>query len=172
MPYVHYVWSVPFQIVVALFFLWKDLGPSSLGALVIIVIMIPISKILSDWLGVIQEDLMSAIDNRVEFNSEMLSNMKTLKLQAWEECFQRRLLALREIELKQIYRYFVADAVSGGMWSLAPLIISLSAFTPFVVSGHKLDLASALTALALFGVLRAPLGMLPRSKFDASRVFM
>jgi ABC-type multidrug transport system fused ATPase/permease subunit len=114
MPYVNYIWSCPFQIFIALLFLWKELGPSALGALAVILIMIPISKMLSKWMGMIQEELMTAIDERVDANSEILSNMKILKLQAWEEFFQKRLLDLREIELKQIYRYFVADAVSEG----------------------------------------------------------
>jgi ATP-binding cassette, subfamily C (CFTR/MRP), member 1 len=40
--------------------------------------------------------------------------------------------------------------------------VSLATFTVYVLSGHKLDVASALTALALFELLRFPLFMLPQ----------
>jgi ATP-binding cassette subfamily C (CFTR/MRP) protein 1 len=45
---------------------------------------------------------------------------------------------------------------------VTPLLVSLSTFTFYVWSGHKLDVASALTALALFDLLRFPLFMLPQ----------
>lgn len=42
------------------------------------------------------------------------------------------------------------------VWNAVPLLVALATFTAYTFSGHTLDVASALTALALFEILRFP----------------
>jgi ATP-binding cassette subfamily C (CFTR/MRP) protein 1 len=159
----HAIWYSLLQISLALYFLFQQLGASCLGGVCIIVIMIPVTKYIAQWMGKMQKKLMKAKDKRVELNSEVLSGMKVIKFQAWEESFQDRILSLRETELEQLLRYFVGSTISRMLWVATPLLVALSTFATYVWSGHKLDVASALTALALFDILRFPLFMLPQS---------
>jgi hypothetical protein len=48
------------------------------------------------------------------------------------------------------------------VYSGAPLLVALATFAAYTVAGHRLDVAAALTALALFEILRFPLFMLPQ----------
>jgi len=153
----------------ALAFLWQQLGPSSLAGVSVIVVMIPVTKLVAQTMGVMQKKLMKAKDNRVELNSEVLSGMKVIKVQAWEEPFQRRLLDLRQIELRRLFRYFIISSFSRLLWTFTPLAVALATFTAYVFTGHQLDVASALTALALFSLLRFPLFMLPNSTYTLVR---
>ena len=162
--YLHSIWSSPVQISLALVFLFRQLGPSSLGGVSIIIIMIPVTKGVAQWMGSMQKILMKAKDRRVELNGEVLSGMKVIKFQAWEESFQKRILALREVELKQLLRYYIGTSFSRALWVVTPLMVALATFAAYVWTGHQLDVASALTALALFEILRFPLFMLPQSK--------
>lgn len=43
-----------------------------------------------------------------------------------------------------------------------PLLVAVATFAAYTLSGHNLDVATALTALALFEILRFPLFMLPQ----------
>ena len=165
MNYMNSLWSSPLQIALALYFLWGELGPSSLGGVAVIICMVPVTKFIAQYMGNLQKILMKAKDKRIELNSEVLSGMKVIKLQAWEEPFQSRILGLRQAELKQLLRYYVVTAFSGMMWTFTPMAVALATFAAYVWSGHELDVASALTALALFDILRFPLAMLPRSKY-------
>lgn len=160
--YLHAIWYSIIQIGLALFFLWQQLGAASLGGVVIMIIMMPITKLVAQWLGGIQKSLMAAKDNRVNVNSEVLGNMKVIKLQAWEEPFAVKLLELRETELKELWHYIVAQALSILLWSTTPLAVAMATFTTYILLGHKLEVASALTSLALFDILRFPLFMLPQ----------
>jgi ATP-binding cassette, subfamily C (CFTR/MRP), member 1 len=162
--YLNSIWSSPLQIALALYFLWKELGASSLGGVAVIVIMIPVTKSVSKWMGGMQKKLMAAKDKRVELNSEVLSGMKVIKFQAWEEPFQKRILALRDNELSQLFRYYVGSSFSRTLWIFTPLAVAIATFSVHVWLGHKLDVATALTSLALFDILRFPLFMLPQSK--------
>ena len=160
--YLHAVWYSFLQITLAIYFLWKQVGPSCLGGAAVICIMIPVNKIIASWMGRLQRKLMKARDHRVEMNSEVLSNMKVIKLQAWEDSFQNRITELREKELKQLFYYVVANSFSMMMWTAVPILVAVATFATYTLTGNKLDVASALTALALFDILRFPLFMLPQ----------
>ena len=112
MTYLHATWYSFVQIGLALYFLWLQLGPSCLGGVAIIIVMVPITRAVASWMGGLQKQLMIAKDERVELNSECLGSMKVIKLQAWEEPFMERLLRLRDIELGKLYDYVVANSLS------------------------------------------------------------
>ncbi len=159
--YGHAVWYSFLQISLAIYFLWQQMGPSCLGGVAVIIIMIPVNKFIGGWMARLQKELMTARDNRVDVNNEVLSNMKVIKLQAWEYSFKERIEGLRRIELKSLRDYILANCFTMMMWTAVPLCVALATFTAYTLSGHDLDVANALTALALFDILRFPLFMLP-----------
>lgn len=124
--------------------------------------MVPLNKIIAAWMGRLQKRLMIARDERVNVNNEVLSSMKVIKLQAWEGSFQTRILSLRKTELHHLFNYVVANSFSIMMWTAVPLLVALATFATYTFLGHKLDVANALTSLALFEILRFPLFMLPQ----------
>lgn len=132
------------------------------SSLKVMILMMPVSKAVAKWMGNMQRALMTAKDKRVEVNSEVLTSMKIIKLQAWEESFEKRILALRDIELKLLWRYIIGNSLSIMLWSMTPLAVALATFAAYISSGHQLEVASALTSLALFDILRFPLFMLPQ----------
>jgi len=160
--YLHAVWFSFYQIGLALFLLWQQLGPSTLAGLAIICIMIPVTKGVAKYMGRLQKNVMTSKDGRVDVNSEVLGAMKVVKLQAWETPFTERITILRENELKYLLKYIVAQCASTMLWSAVPLTVSLSTFAAYVLSGNDLDVATALTSVALFDILRFPLFMLPQ----------
>ena len=162
MTYLHAVWYSFFQIGLAMYFLWGQVGPSCLAGVVVIAMMIPITKVVAAWLGRIQKILMKARDDRVSLNNEILGAMKIIKIQAWEEDFRAKLVQLRDQELKRLRHYFVTSAISITSYSSAPLIVAVSTFAAYTMAGNTLDVATALTALALFDIIRFPMFMFPQ----------
>jgi len=113
-------------------------------------------------MGRLQKGVMTSKDARVDVNSEVLGAMKVIKLQAWETPFIDRITTLRETELKHLLKYIFAQCASIMLWSAVPLTVSLFTFAAYVFSGNDLDVATALTSVALFDILRFPLFMLPQ----------
>lgn len=113
-------------------------------------------------MGRLQKGVMKSKDGRVDVNSEVLGSMKVVKLQAWEEPFIERITNLRDTELKHLLQYIIANCLSIMLWSAVPLTVSLATFAAYVLSGNNLDVATALTSVALFDILRFPLFMLPQ----------
>lgn len=162
LTYLHAVWYSFFQIGVAMYFLWGQLGVSCLAGLIVIVLMIPTTNVVGRYQGKIQKTLMKARDERTALNSEMLSSMKVIKIQAWEEDFRTKLLHLRSIELDRLWQYFITSGISVTMYSAAPLLVALATFAAYTMLGETLDVATALTSLALFDIIRFPMIMFPQ----------
>ncbi len=87
--------------------------------------------------------------------------MKVIKLQAWEDEYRKRIDEIRTRELKTFRSYVISQALSGALYTTIPLMVGICTFTAYIASGHTLDVATALTSLALFEILRFPLFMLP-----------
>lgn len=58
-------------------------------------------------------------------------------------------------------RALIMQTLSGIIYTALPLAVAICTFTTYVALGNNLDVATALTSLALFEILRFPLFMLP-----------
>ena len=160
-PYLHAIWYSFLQIGLACYFLWRQVGPSCLGGIAVIILVIPVTKKLSKYLGGIQAELSKIRDRRVKLSNEALGGMKVVKFQAWEKEFHDRVANVRQEELQMYRKYIFADCISWGIYHGVPLLVSVFTFLAYVGNGNELDVATALTSLALFEILRFPLYMLP-----------
>lgn len=116
-------------------------------------------------MGGLHKSVMTSKDERVDVNSEVFGAMKVVKLQAWERPFIDRMNNLREHELGRLQKYLSTQCIAIMLYSAVPLAVSLSTFAAYVFSGNELDVATALTSLALFDILRFPLFILPTTIF-------
>ena len=123
MTYLHAVWYSFFQIGLALYFLHDQVGLAMLAGVAVILLLIPSTKAVAAYLGRLQKKLMTARDERVALNNEMLGSMKIIKIQAWEENFRKKLLGLRHVELRNLRDYFFTSAVSGKLLSMASFLL-------------------------------------------------
>ncbi|KAJ0102070.1 hypothetical protein Patl1_04255 [Pistacia atlantica] len=83
----HDPWIVPMQVGLALFILYRNLGLASIATfLAIIIAMVP-NFPLGRLQNRFQVKLMESKDTRMKATSEILRNMKILKLQGWEMKF-------------------------------------------------------------------------------------
>lgn len=64
-PSFHSLWSLPFQIVITLYLLYSQIGLSFLVGVGFVIVLIPINKFISDFIGKVQTNLMAHKDERV-----------------------------------------------------------------------------------------------------------
>jgi ABC-type bacteriocin/lantibiotic exporter with double-glycine peptidase domain len=77
-------WSSPFQITLALIFLFNTLGISALPGVCIMIIFIPMSLLASFFTRSYQMRQMKLKDERTKMINEILNGIKVVKLYAWE----------------------------------------------------------------------------------------
>uniref|UniRef100_A0A8C9SYZ2 Multidrug resistance-associated protein 1-like n=1 Tax=Scleropages formosus TaxID=113540 RepID=A0A8C9SYZ2_SCLFO len=162
--FIHLLWSCPLQIILAIFFLWLELGPAVLAGLGVMLLMIPINALLATKSRGFQVENMKFKDKRLKLMNEILNGIKVIKLYAWESSFAAQIQGIREKELKVMHKFAYLSSVSLFIFSCAPALVSLATFAVFVSASNEnnLDAEKAFTSISLFNILRFPLAMLPQ----------
>uniref|UniRef100_U3CT39 Multidrug resistance-associated protein 1 n=1 Tax=Callithrix jacchus TaxID=9483 RepID=U3CT39_CALJA len=161
--YINMVWSAPLQVILALYLLWLNLGPSVLAGVAVMVLMVPINAVMAMKTKTYQVAHMKSKDNRIKLMNEILNGIKVLKLYAWELAFKEKVLDIRQEELKVLKMSAYLAAVGTFTWVCTPFLVALCTFAVYVTVEEKniLDAQKAFVSLALFNILRFPLNILP-----------
>lgn len=158
--YLLIIFTTPVTITIALVALWNLLGFSSLAGTFVIIISVPVTTSAANWMRKFMKKLMKLKDERINCNQEVLSNMKTVKYQAWEEPFRKKTEELRKAEIKQLLSYKIANTAIGILYNAIPMLVELTSFGLYVtVAGQTLDTPTALTSVSLFNMIKTPLIM-------------
>lgn len=158
------IWSGPFQITICLYSLHGLLGNSMWAGVAIMVIMIPLNAVIARYQKKLQKTQMKYKDERSRLISEILNNIKSLKLYNWELPYLAKLNHVRnDKELANLSRMGVFGAVSNFSWNLAPFLVSCSTFGLFVLTQKNASLSTDIVfpALSLFNLLSFPLAVVP-----------
>ncbi|KAK4793176.1 hypothetical protein SAY86_023611 [Trapa natans] len=159
--YLNIVWMLPIQISLAIYILHTSLGLGSLAALAATLIVmacnIPLTRIQKRY----QTEIMEAKDERMKSTSEILRNMKTIKLQAWDNQFLQRLESLRKLEYDWIWKSQRLSALTAFIFWGSPTFISIVTFVTCMLMDIQLTAGRVLAALATFRMLQDPIFSLP-----------
>ncbi|KAI0529340.1 hypothetical protein KFK09_001887 [Dendrobium nobile] len=159
--YLHDLWMVPVQVALALFILYARLGIASLAALaatfVVMFANVPLGKMQEKY----QEKMMESKDIRMKSTSEILRNMRILKLQGWEMKFLEKIAELRKNETNWLKKYVYTSAMTTFVFWGAPTFVAVVTFGTCVLMGITLESGKVLSALATFRVLQEPIYTLP-----------
>ncbi|XP_030653903.1 multidrug resistance-associated protein 1 [Nomascus leucogenys] len=161
--YINMIWSAPLQVILALYLLWLNLGPSVFAGVAVMVLMVPVNAVMAMKTKTYQVAHMKSKDNRIKLMNEILNGIKVLKLYAWELAFKDKVLAIRQEELKVLKKSAYLSAVGTFTWVCTPFLVALCTFAVYVTidKNNILDAQTAFVSLALFNILRFPLNILP-----------
>ncbi|CAL8993905.1 unnamed protein product [Prunus brigantina] len=160
--YIHGVWLLPVQVFLALAILYRNLGaaPSAAALLSTILIMVcntPLAKMQKR----LHSKIMEEKDSRIKVTSEILKNIRVLKLHSWEPTFLKKLLQHRETERNCLKRYlYTSSAVVFLFWA-SPTLVSVTTFGVCIILNTPLTIGTVLSALATFRILGEPIYNFP-----------
>lgn len=163
--YVQIAWSGPFQITLCLISLHGLLGNAMWAGVVIMIIMIPLNSLLARYQKKLQKSQMKFKDERSRLTSEILNNIKSLKLYGWESPYLAKLNHVRnDKELKNLQRIGIFQAVTVMIWNFSPILVSCATFGVFVLIEKDRTLSTDIVfpSLALFNLLSFPLAVIPQ----------
>lgn len=157
------LWSAPFQIILCMASLYQLLGPSMLAGVGIMIIMIPLNGVIARFLKTFQKRQMKNKDSRTRLTTEILNNMKSIKLYAWTAAFMNKLNYIRnDLELVTLRKIGAVQALANFAWSTTPFLVSCSTFAVFVLTQKRpLSTEIVFPGLTLFNLITFPLSVLP-----------
>lgn len=159
--YMHDPWMAVLQVALALFILHRSVGVASIAAFAATVIVMLLNHPVASLQEKFQSKVMEFKDKRMKATSEILMNMRILKLQAWEMKFLSKIIQLRKSEETWLKKFLVGTAIVRFLFFNAPTFVAVATFGTCVLIGIPLESGKILSALATFRILQMPIYSLP-----------
>ncbi|KAG0073521.1 Multidrug resistance-associated protein 1, partial [Podila epicladia] len=160
---VHWI-SVPFEIIVCTVMLYNTMGWSALCGLTCIIISAPIQAWVGEFLETARDAKLGAMDSRIQLMTEVLSNIKIIKLYAYEEGFRSKIQAFRNEELSIMRKSGVVLAVLSLVYTCFPFLMAFISFAVYATIGGLnftpgvINTQVVFVSMTLFGLLNRPVG--------------
>ncbi|XP_015900330.3 ABC transporter C family member 3-like isoform X2 [Ziziphus jujuba] len=159
--YLHDPWMVLVQVALALMILYRNLGLAAIAGFIATVVIMLLNFPLGNLQEKLQGKLMESKDRRMKSTSEILRNMRILKLQAWEMKFLSKIIELRKVETGWLKKFLYTKAITTFVFWGAPTFVSVVTFATCMLLGIPLESGKILSALATFKILQEPIYNLP-----------
>jgi ATP-binding cassette subfamily C (CFTR/MRP) protein 1 len=172
---IHHMWSPPYMIVLAIYFLYQELGPCVFAGFGALLVLVPINAWAIKKIGKLQESQLAAKDKRIKLINEALSGMKVLKLYGWEMPFIRRISDVRDKEVGILRTSAYIWPVISCTFAISPFLVSVVIFAVYVATdpiNHVLTTEKIFVSIALFNLIRIPLIIFPYSIFEIIKLFV
>jgi len=158
---IHTVWDGLLQICIYSTLLYKFLGPSVFWGISVLLLTIPTNALFLRVLNRLSKLESEAKDTRTRKTSEAITNMKLLKLQAWDKHFEQDIHEARKQELKRHMDRGTFRALNQAISNAVPAIVLVVTLAAYQKTGRPLVASTIFTAISLFNQLRFPLLFYP-----------
>ncbi|XP_071734211.1 ABC transporter C family member 8-like [Rutidosis leptorrhynchoides] len=158
----HVAWSCFIQLLLAIGVLFSIVGIGVLPGLTPLIfcgiLNVPFAKAIQNC----QLGFMVAQDTRLRSTSEILNNMKVIKLQSWEDNFKKVIESCREIEFRWLRDTHLMKVYANVLYWMSPtLISSFILFGCVLLRSGTLDAATIFTILATLRSMSEPVRVFP-----------
>ncbi|GJJ74129.1 ATP-binding cassette, subfamily C (CFTR/MRP), member 1 [Entomortierella parvispora] len=158
--------TTPFELALGLYLLSRQLGWALASGFTVFMIIAPLQTRLAAFMTGFQETKLEFMDARLRLMSEILSNIKIVKLYGWEDAFRAKINDVRTKELHAEKMLATIRALLTIVFSSVTLLMGLASFSAFAYIGGpgftpgKLTPQVVFVSISLFSMLSRPLGMI------------
>ncbi|KAI7988581.1 ABC transporter C family member 10 [Camellia lanceoleosa] len=164
----HQIWTTPLQICLAILIIYYSIGLATIAALIVIILIAlgnyPIAKLHHKH----QTNQAGAQDRRLKAITETLTNMKILKLHAWENHFKNVIESLRRNESNYLSAVLSIKGYGVVLFWSSTTLVSIVTFWACYFLKIPLNYSNVFTFLATLRILQEPIMLIP----DLGTVFI
>ena len=159
---INQLYITPIQTLIATYFLWQQLGPSSLALIGVMAIVAPVTSLIMNKTTKMWNQQMKLKDKRMKKITEILNNIKILKLFAWENPFLETIIQTRDKELKTLMWIKIWNAVSDLLYQMAHILVAISCFTLYILTSDTIfDAKIVFVSLSVMNIMRLTMAQYP-----------
>ncbi|KAI0490109.1 putative ATP-binding cassette transporter [Xylaria cf. heliscus] len=155
------IWIAPIETGISTWLLWRQVGPSSLAALAIVLICTVASTFIGKSSAVQQRVWMAATERRIQGTKHMLSSLKAIKMTGADKRAAAAVKKLRSLEFES--SKILRRLLVGGLFSsfatltLSPVVV-FGAYIGATASQHRdLNSSRLFSSLILINLVANPL---------------
>lgn len=151
---IHSLWSVPLQVAVSCWLLYRQLGPAFAAPIVLIICLSIATSVVMQWVRPLQAKWMERIETRVGKTANIIANIKNIKVSGLSRPVEDSIQAMRVAEMKSANK---CRAVQLAITTAGFAPGALGAMFTFAVTGKHLDVTTVFTSISLLELLGSPL---------------
>lgn len=157
------LWQAPIKMTMYIIGLYQLLGKSAFVAPTIIIAVMPLNSWLTKKMKKMRQKQMKYKDMRIRLTTEILSNMKSLKLYGWEPAMIERLKHIRnDKQLKNLRKMILFSTTILFLWVIVPCFITTFSFAFYALFEKKpLTPELVFPCLSLFMMMNRPIVQFP-----------
>lgn len=158
------LWEAPIQFAICLYSLNVIVGRSMWAAVGVLLLFLPLNTYMMRKIKDMRKKQMKYKDERTRLTTEILSNIKSIKLYSWEPAMLQRLDNVRNnLQLHNLRDIILFSSLIDFVWSVIPYCISCSTFAVFAyIEDVPLTPEIVFPCISLFDMMTAPLNDIPR----------
>ena len=158
----HQLWSSFILIGIGSYMLYTIIGLAFLASLLTAVGCLAAAPLLSIGLGDKQKAWSGSTDARVNLTSSIVADIKGVKLSAYEDVLEAKVLESRKKEVSLMRRFWKQIVIIAGFTNLVGQMMELITFTTLILvdkfAGTRyFTLNSVITAITVFEIIQHPL---------------
>ncbi|CAM8900537.1 unnamed protein product [Rhodiola kirilowii] len=157
----HQTWTTSLQLCISIAIVFHAVGYATIASLVVIVLTVLCNTPLAKLQHKFQTKLMVAQDERLKASSEALTNMKVLKLYAWENHFRNAIQNLRNVEFKWLSAVQLRKGYNGFLFWASPVLVSAATFVACYFLNIPLRASNVFTFVASMRLVQDPIRSIP-----------
>lgn len=145
--------TAPIQILFTFVIICQQLGPVALIGLVPFFLAYPVVQRFSHVAGDHVREASKVGDSRYSAISELVANIKLVKLMTWERPFLDRIGAMRDRECHWLVKRILFTSFNLFVFQTIPQIVGLVCFSVFIAVGGVMDAKKAFVTISALAVL-------------------
>ncbi|XP_060989196.1 ATP-binding cassette sub-family C member 4-like [Dama dama] len=102
--FLHYLWVGPLQAIAVTALLWMEIGISCLAGMAVLIILLLLQSCIGKLFSSLRHKTAALTDDRIKTMSEVITGIRTIKMNAWEKSFIDLITILRRKEISEILR--------------------------------------------------------------------
>ena len=157
------IFSIPIIIVAYNYLLYKYIGISFIAGVVVMIIFLIINYYYRTQFSKYLKLHMKKSDSRINVTTEMINNLKTIKLNAWDDLAIKKIQEARGEELNALdMRYYVTTISQTLLW-FAPIAMSIASIGFYQYLNDEFKIEDVFTSLGIFTSFKGLLRNLPNT---------
>ncbi|XP_043748469.1 ATP-binding cassette sub-family C member 4-like isoform X1 [Cervus elaphus] len=154
MTFLHYLWVGPLQAIAVTTLLWMEIGMSCLAGMAVLIILLLLQSCIGKLFSSLRSKIAALTDDRIRTMSEVITGVRTIKVNAWEKSFIDLITELRRKEISKILRSSYLRGINLASFFAVSKIMIFVTFISNVVRDNMITASQVFVVVTLFEALR------------------
>ncbi|XP_039870832.1 multidrug resistance-associated protein 4 isoform X1 [Simochromis diagramma] len=152
--FLHFLWVGPLQAAAVVGLLWNEIGPSCLGGIGVLLILMPVQSMFGRLFSKFRSKTAALTDSRIRTMNEVVSGMRIIKMYAWEKPFAALVSEVRRKEISKIMKSSYLRGLNMASFFCASKLILFVTFAIYVLLGNAISASRVFVTVSLYSAVR------------------